>query len=55
MIFGFAECDIFSFSEENENVWAGDKIPQQPWCEANAFRTVYVSKPHAACGASAGF
>jgi len=25
-IFGFAECDIFSFSMENENVWSGMKI-----------------------------
>ena len=31
---------------ENENVWIGNIIPQQPWSYPNAFRTVYVSKPH---------
>ena len=54
-IFGFAECEIFSFSLENENVWRRIEIREQPWRKANAFGTVYGNTPHAACGAIAGF
>jgi len=36
-------------------MWIGNKIPQQPWCYPDAFRTVYVSKPHIACGVIASF